>query len=468
MTRIVIVGGGSTHWTPRLLTDFANTPSLRDVSVVLTDINEASLPSMLRIARHISASRHIAMEVTATTDLAAALDGATFVITALSVGGLTSMAHDLEIPARYGLRQPVGDSVGPGGISRALRSVPVMLSIAREIERRAPDALLLNVSNPLTALCRAVSAHTGVRTVGLCNELVGLQFWLSLVFDVDMRQIDPVVAGVNHLPLVTGLRIGTEDGFSMLRDVLDHPERLEGEPVWMAPPPASHWHRTDPSRDWTKADIVANNRVKLEIFRHFGVLPGSADTHVAEFFPWFVTAASDQGRSWGVHHYGLAGHAQDKADDGVFAAGLEAGGEVPPWPSGELVAPLVDGIVTGAPRSLPVNLPNAGQVTDLPTGVVVECMGTVDAQGVRARDTASAGAAAEHLRRVVASQELTVAAAVAGDRGLVLQAMAADPAAGTLPWEHLVAMTDELLTASAPWLPQFSGARGSAADPVLS
>jgi alpha-galactosidase len=454
--KITIVGGGSTHWTPRLLADFANTPGLRDCSVTLTDINETSLPPMLTIAKHIVTSCDIAMSVTATTDLAEALDGADFVIIALSVGGLTSMANDLEIPARYGIWQPMGDSVGPGGIARALRSIPVVLRIAAAVERYAPQATLLNVSNPLTALCRAVSSRTSVRTIGLCNELVGLQFWLSLVFDVDMRAIDPTVAGVNHLPLVTALRIGAEDGFAMLRDVLDNPGQLEGQPVWMAPPAGSHWRKIDPARDWTKADIVANNRVKLQVFQHLGVLPGSADTHVAEFFPWFVTDASDQGRAWGIHHYGLAGHSQDKVDDGLWAAELEAGGDVPRWSSGELVAPLLDSIVTGESRSLPANLPNTGQVTDLPPGVVVECMATVDADGVRPRDTASAGAAAEHLRRVVSSQELTVEAAVTGDRALVLQAMLADPVAGTLPWEHVVSLTDELLTAAAPWLPQFS------------
>ncbi|HTT86658.1 MAG TPA: hypothetical protein VMF60_04775, partial [Acidimicrobiales bacterium] len=447
--------GGSTHWTPRLLTDFANTKALRDVHVALTDIDPASLPPMLAIGKHIATTRDIGLTVTATAEPAEALEGADFVITALSVGGLRSMAHDIELPARYGVFQPVGDSVGPGGISRSLRSIPVILDIARQVERHAPGAILLNVSNPLTALCRAVTQETGVTTVGLCNELVGLQFWLSLVFDADMRAVDPVVAGVNHLPLVTALRIGDGDGFAMLRDVLAHPEQLEGRGVWMTPPPASHWRRTDPTREWTKADILANNRVKLEVFRHFGVLPGSADTHVAEFFPWFVTAASDQGRAWGVHHYGLAGHAQDKADDIEFAAALEAGGEAPRWPSGELVAPLIDAVVTGAPSSLPVNLPNTGQVADLPHGVVVECMGVADAAGVRPRDVASAGPAAEHLRRVVAAQELTVEAALTGDPALVLRAMLADPVAGTLPFEHVRSMTHELLAASAPWLPQF-------------
>ncbi|HVC70997.1 MAG TPA: hypothetical protein VNC61_12145 [Acidimicrobiales bacterium] len=454
--KIVIVGGGSTHWTPRLLADFANTPSLHDCSVALTDINETSLPPMLTTAKHIVSSRHIGMAVTATTDLAEALDGADVVIIALSVGGLASMAHDLDIPSRYGIWQPVGDSVGPGGIARALRCIPVVLDIAAEVERGAAEATVVNVSNPLTALCRAVSSQTSLTTIGLCNELVGLQFWLSLVFDADMREIDPTVAGVNHLPLVTSLRIGGDDGFAMLREVLDNPGQLEGQPVWMTPPAGSHWRKIDPSRDWTKADIVANNRVKLEVFSRLGVLPGSADTHVAEFFPWFVTAASDQGRAWGVHHYGLAGHSQDKADDDAWASELESGGEIPRWSSGELVAPLIDSLVTGTGRSLPANLPNTGQVTDLPAGVVVECMATVDGDGVRPRDTASAGAAAEHLRRVVASQELTVEAAVTGDRGLVLQAMLADPVAGTLPWEHVVSMTDELLAASAPWLAQFS------------
>lgn len=456
-TRITIVGGGSTHWTPKLLVDFANTPSLAGAEVVLQDIDEGSLPPNLAIAKHIAAERGIGLSVSATTSLSEALEGTQFVIAAFSVGGFASMTHDLDIPARYGIRQPVGDSVGPGGISRSLRSIPVLVDIARAIERHAPEALLLNVSNPLTALCRAATAETKTRTVGLCNELVGLQFWLSLVFDVGMHEVDPVVAGVNHCPVVTSLRIRDRDGFTMLRDVLDNPAQLEGQPVWMAPPPASHWRKLDPGRDWTKADIVFNNRVKLEVFERFGVLPGSADTHVAEFFPWFVTAASDYGRDWGVHHYGLAGHREDKADDDVWAAELEGGGEVPAWPSGELVAPLIDSIVTGTARDLPVNLPNAGQVSDLPASAVVECIGTIDARGVHARDVASPGPLGEHIRRVVTAQELTVEAALTGDRATVVQAMLADPCAGTLPMRHVTAMVDDLLAACEPWLPQFSG-----------
>jgi alpha-galactosidase/6-phospho-beta-glucosidase family protein len=243
----------------------------------------------------------------------------------------------------------------------------------------------------------------------------------------------------------------------MLTRVMNDPALLEGQPVWMDPPEQSHWHKLDPSRGWTKADILANNRLKLEVFRTFGVLPGAADTHVAEFFAWFVTVASDFGREWGVHHYGIAGHRKDKADDDEWAAQLEKGAEIPEWMiSGELVAPLLAAIANGTHVEIPMNLPNTGQVTDLPDGVVVECMGTVEDGAISARDIASAGSAAEHLRRVVASQELTVQAAIDGDRRLVLEAMLADPVTGTLPFEHVAALTNDMLAATQRWLPRFN------------
>src|SRR5260370_34387635 len=239
--RITVVGGGSTHWTPRFLSDFANTPSLHDADVTLVDIDADSLPRMLDVADHIAKCRPgIGLTASATTDLDEGLDSADYVVTAFSVGGFDSMRHDLEIPARYGIRQPVGDSVGPGGISRALRSIPVLVNIARAVERRCPNALLLNVTNPLSALCRAVTRETGVQTVGLCNEVVGLQFVTSLLLDADLRHVDPVVAGVNHLPLVTALRVGDRDGFASLRALLAD-EGAQQAPGRMTPPAGMHY-----------------------------------------------------------------------------------------------------------------------------------------------------------------------------------------------------------------------------------
>jgi alpha-galactosidase/6-phospho-beta-glucosidase family protein len=454
---LTIVGGGSTHWTPQLLVDLANSSSLQDADVTLMDVDPGSLPVMEALAARIAKVRDIPLRVRAVTDLDRAVDGADAVVIALSVGGFASMRHDLEIPARFGVRQPVGDSVGPGGIARALRSVPVVAEVARVVERRSPDALVVNVSNPLTALCRAAGRDTGVRIVGLCNELVGLKFSLSLLFDTPMARVDPVAAGVNHLPLVTALDLDGADGFAALTTLLDDEGERGAEPIWMAPVGSMHWDKVSPGEQWTKADVVWNNRLKFELFRRFGVLPGASDTHVAEFFPGFVTAASDFGRDWGVHHYGLRGHQRDKdADDRNLAELLDAD-EIPPWPSGELVVDLLGAVFGDVERHLPVNLPNTGQVANLPLDVVVECVGTAGAGEVRPRDCATVGSVlGEVLRRIVASQELTVDAALSGDRTRVLEAMLTDPLAGHLPYEQVVAMTDELLAATAPWLAQFA------------
>ena len=457
--RITIIGGGSTHWTPQLLVDFANSETLHDVEVTLMDNDPGSLPLMDDVVQHIAKVRGIGLSARGTSDLDDAVDGADMVIIALSVGGFASMRHDLEIPARYGIRQPVGDSVGPGGISRALRSVPVVTDVARAMERRCPDSLLINVSNPLTALCRAVARESDVPVVGLCNELVGLKFSLSLLFDSPLNDIDPVAAGVNHLPLVTELQIGGADGFAMLRSVLEDPSAHGGEPIWMPPVEGMHWQKVSEGDVWTKADVVANNRLKLALFQRFGVLPGASDTHIAEFFPGFVTPASDFGRDWGVHHYGIRGHQQDKEADDRAVAELLASDEVSPWPSGELVAELIEGLATGTERTLPMNLPNRGQVENLPHGAVVECIGVTGPEGVRPRDTAHVGSVlGEYLRQISISQELTVDAALTGDRTRVVEAMLTDQLAGHLPYEQVVSMTDELLAATAPWLPRFGSA----------
>ena len=455
--RITIIGGGSYHWAPRLLADFANTPALADSHVVLHDIDASKLPRMQALGALLAQRRGIGLSVTSETDRRRALDGSQFVVACLSVGGFESMANDLEIPERHGMRQPIGDTVGPGGVMRALRSVPVVLDIARDIEAVCPDALFLNVSNPLTALCRAVTRETKVQAIGLCNELVGMQYVMSLLLDADMRKLDPVVGGVNHLPLVTELHDADgADALAALRDLLDDPERAARETMWMDPPPAMEYEKITPGDRWHKADVIHNNQVRLELFHRFGVLPGSGDHHLAEFFPGFVTPENDYGSEWKVHIYGLRKHMTDADDDVTHYEAVRDLDDVSRFPSGELVAPLLEAIVTGNRRDLPVNLPNRGQVANLPDGVVVEAMGTVDADGVRARDRVEVPSIlGEYLRRVAVSQELTVDAALTGDRTTVFEAMLADSMAGRLPYETVATMTEDMLIATAQWLPQF-------------
>ncbi len=453
--RIVVVGGGSYQWVPKLLVDVANTPSLHESEIVLHDIDPAPLPRMAEWVDHIAAQRALPLSVRTTLDLPDALDGAEFVVVTISTGGFESMRYDLEIPRRYGIEQSVGDSVGPGGIVRALRNIPVFLDIAAAMTHGCPDAWMLNITNPMTTICRAVTRETDIKTVGLCHEVTVLQFFLSLLLEVDFRTIDLEITGVNHLPIVTRCTIGTADGFAMLRDLLDDPDRA-GEPLAIDLPEGLGLVKPTPG-PWTKGDLIAANQLKFALFRRFGALPGAGDRHVAEFFPGFLTADSDWGARWGIHLTTIADRERWQGRHQAELDAMFAAPEISRMPSGELVTAAIDSLITGHRRALPLNLPNTGQCPDLPADAVVESICTVDGDGMRGRDSAMAPAVlAEQLRRVVVAQELTVEAAVSGDRATARAAMHADPLAGRIDFESLERMTDELLDATAAWLPQFA------------
>lgn len=454
--RIVVIGGGSYQWVPKLIVDVANTPSLVGSEIVLHDIDPAPLPVMASWVEHVADRRGIGMSVTTTTDRRAALDGADHVVVTISTGGFESMRHDLEIPRGYGIVQSVGDTVGPGGISRALRNIPVFLAIARDMEDLCPDAWMLNITNPMTTICRAVTRESAIRTVGLCHEVTIARLFLALLLDADFREIDLEIAGVNHFPVITACSVGGEDGFARLRDLLADPARAP-EPLAMDLPPGLGLTKPGPGPHWTRGDLIATNRLKFELFRRFGALPAAGDRHLAEFFPGFLTEESAWGGRWGIR---LTTIAERESHQGHYRAELDAmlaDPEISRLPSGELVAATVDSLLTGHPRDLPLNIPNAGQCPDLRDGAVVESVCTVDGTGVRGRDQARVPAVlAEQLRRVVAAHELTVEAAVHGDRDAALGAMLADPLAGRIDYEAVARMTDELLTATAAWLPQFA------------
>jgi alpha-galactosidase/6-phospho-beta-glucosidase family protein len=453
--RIVIIGGGSVQWVPKLLRDIANTPSLHGADIVIEDRDAASVPKMVALAEHIADVRGIPLRGTGTTDQREALDGADFVVVAISTGGFVSMRHDLEIPNRFGVHQAIGDTVGPGGITRALRNIPVLVGIGRDMEELCPDAWMLNVTNPMTSLCRAVTSQTSIKAVGLCHEVTVTQFLLSLLLGTSFFDVDMTVAGVNHFPVITELRLAGEDGLAKLAELLDGGGDSLDQPLDMELPEGI-LHGAPAGDRWTKRDIVAHSRIKLDVFRRLGVLPGAGDRHVAEFFAGYLTEESRWGADWGVTLVPIAVHERSQIEhEADFAADL-ASDKVSEWPSGEMVAPLIDSLLTGTQRTLPLNIPNDGSVADLPPGVVVETMCVADGDGVRGRDRASLPPfLAEHLRRIAASQEFTVQAALSGDRGLVFDALATDPLAGRMDSRRLEELCGELLEATSEWLPQF-------------
>jgi alpha-galactosidase len=453
--RIVIVGGGSYQWVPKLVVDMLNTPSLLESELVLHDINPEPLGPMSDAIRHLNDLQGAGLTVETTTDRRAALAGADYVVVTISTGGFDSMRFDLEIPARHGIKQSVGDSVGPGGIMRALRNIPVLVDMARDMQDVCPDAWLLNITNPMTTLCRAVNRATSVKCVGLCHEIAGAQYMLSNLLDADFRAFDFDVIGVNHLPMFTAIRIEGEDVFDRMRELVADKERLKSESIYLQP-------GMDPeivklASSFSKADLLESHKIKFALLDRFGALPGAGDRHLAEFFPNFLTEESEWGQRWGVHLTTIEDREGDAGRHKEDLAKLAAAESVPTMPSGEMVAPLIDSFIRNKQRAFPLNLPNAGQVPDLPGEVVVEAMCLADANGLRGRDTPAASPAlGEWLRRVSSSQEATVEAALTGNRDKVLDAMQLDPLAGRADFDHLQTMTDEMIAATKQWLPQFA------------
>jgi alpha-galactosidase len=447
--QITIIGGGSYQWTPELLADLLGTDSLHGAHIVLEDIDPVPLDKMRALAGKVNDSLGAGATFDTTTDQRRALEGADFVIVTISTGGFDSMAIDLDVPARYGIRQSVGDTVGPGGINRSLRNIPVLVGVGEDMGKICPDAWMLNITNPMTCLTRAVCRQTSVKTVGLCHEVGNWSMDLAIALGKPAEAVSPTVAGVNHFPVVTALDVDGADGFAILTEMVEEAGGLAA----LAP------HSGRPkAEEFSRLDFVQRHALKLTLLHKWGALPAAGDRHIAEFLPWVLTEASGWGAEYNIELTSIDRRQQHQeeyiADVDAWLGGTKT---LQTWQSGELPALVIDSLVTGTARQLPANIPNAGQVPDAPGDVVVESICVVDGDGIRGRDVAPLPPPyAELVRRHVAVGELTVAAAVDGDRRLADAAFFLDPLAGRGDLQQTDAMIDELLSATATWLPQFA------------
>ena len=448
--QVTIIGGGSYQWSPKLMADLLGTPSLGGVHLVLADIDARPLPKMEALFHRINDAFDAKATVATTTDQRAALDGADYVVVTISTGGFASMAVDLDVPARHGIRQSVGDSVGPGGINRSLRNVPVLVGIARDMEECCPGALMLNITNPMTCLTRAVNRETSITAVGLCHEVGNYCLDVAIAFGTRWEAVRPTVSGVNHFPVVTALDVDGSDGLALLRELTEEQGGADAL--------AASVH--EPAEPFTRVDFARRHVLSLTLLERWGALPAAGDRHLSEFLPSVLTEESGWGAAWGIELTPISRREDHQLE---YIADVDAmlAGEQPlaTHPSGELVAPVLDSLLTGTRREAPLNLPNVGQCPDLPADAVVESNCVVDGEGVQGRDRARVPAPlAEVLRRQVATQELTVEAAVSGDRRVTLAAFAIDPLAGRGDLRTTEAMAEELLAGTARWLPQFDAA----------
>ena len=324
------------------------------------------------------------------------------------------MRNDLAIPWRYGVAQSVGDTVGPGGLARGLRHIPFAVQVAREIEQLCPNAWLLNLTNPMTTICRAVTHATSVRTIGLCHEVGGVRDNLAKLFDVAPAAIEMSVGGINHLPALLHFTVDGIDGVPLLR-------------AWLAEHGPLAWagQRAENALLDVFADRLA---VKLTLFEQTGVLFGAGDRHLAEFFPNFLTEATSYGERYGVLLTSIEQREELLRLRRVRTEQFVAGATEPLERSSEQLASVIAALAGGPAGRFVVNVPNQGQIDNLPRAAVVECMAEIGPLGLRplaigALPHAAYATMAPHVAR----QELIVEAALTGRRAPALAALASDP-----------------------------------------
>jgi alpha-galactosidase len=447
MTKIAFIGGGSLQWTPVLVTDMALNEALAGAELVLHDIDADALDLLARASRHIVTQAGDTLRISTTLNRREALEGADFVILCVAIGGLPAMRNDLEIPERYGIRQSVGDTVGPGGLARGLRHIPFAVQIAREMEQLCPDAWLLNLTNPMTTICRGVTRATSIRTIGLCHEVTGLQYHLAFLLGIPPQAVTFEVAGINHLPVILRCDAGGRDGLMLLRE-------------WLA----AH----DPFEFAREAELnnvfdvfVDRLALKLTLFEQLGILFGAGDRHVAEFLPNVLTEQTGWGRRYGILLTTVDQRVEMARVRRAQVEYLAGGGYQKLEKSAEQLAPVLAALSGGPSGRFIVNVPNRGQVDNLPREAVVECVAEIDALGVRPLAVGALPPAAYVIVAPhVARQELIVEAALSGERAPALAALATDP----LVRDPAIAapMLDELMKANAAYLQ--SGGAGPDSD----
>lgn len=449
--KVAMIGAGGVVFPLRLMGDFLSFPSLQGAAFALMDIDLARAERTAGAARDLAAHHGFPAEITATTDQRAALDGADYVVVTFQVGGIDAYAPDVTIPRRYGLDQTVGDTLGPGGVFRFLRSAPAYAAIARDMRELCPDALLINYANPMAMNCWYLS-ELGIRTVGLCHSVQGTSRMLARQLDVPYDEVNFTCAGINHQAWFLTFARGGEDLYPRLREVMTR--RHLGE-RGSAPRARDTGDHSDAGRGDSDYEGGAE-RVRTALMDAFGYFHTESSHHASEYVPYFRKNPEAVARfiphRWDYYEICLAHDA-----DGATAALLaELKQEL--RPSVEYGALILHAMETGAPTVIYGNVPNHGLIANLPDGCCVEVACLVDRNGVQPTPTGELPPQCAAVNRTnVNVQELAVWAALEESKAHIYHAIALDPLTGALlTLDQISAMTGEMLAAEAQWLPTWT------------
>lgn len=433
--KVVLYGAGSAMFTRGLVADLIRRKW--DLELALVDCDPQALAVAEGLTRKMLDAARTSIKVTATTDGRKVLPGATVVICTIGVGGRRAWEQDVFVPRKYGIYQPVGDTCLPGGTSRALRMIPAMCTIARDVQALAPNALFFNYGNPMAVTCHGIRKGTGANVIGLCHGVNHVGQHLARELDVPAAAVKYTALGINHLTWFTDFRVRGVDAMPQLR------QRAK-------------------QRISSGKETPDDHPFAWKLFDLFGAFPAVLDRHICEFFPqFFATGAYYGGKKLGVDAYSLEDTVA--AGDRIYAKMSELALSATPLPADylsqfegehEQVTDIIESIRTNDGRIYSANVPNVGQVPNLPRDVYIECPVIADGGTLKPLQQAPLPAAiAGTLASRFAWVETTAEAALEGSREKFIQALVLDGAAGSL--EKATALADELLAVQAQYLPQF-------------
>ncbi|HEY0828523.1 MAG TPA: alpha-glucosidase/alpha-galactosidase [Bacilli bacterium] len=431
MPKITFLGAGSTVFAKNVLGDCMLTPSLQEFELALFDINPERLKESENMLNNIKTTSGSTCRIKSYTDRKEALRGAKYVVNAIQVGGYDPCTiTDFVIPKKYGLRQTIADTIGIGGIFRNLRTIPVMMDFARDIQEVCPDALFLNYTNPMAVLTNVMNTYGGVKTVGLCHSVQGCVPGIFDNLGMDPVGVQWKIAGINHMAWLLEI---TKDGEDLYPEIKRRAREKQKE---------THW-----------------DMVRFELMHRFGYYITESSEHSAEYHPYFIKKnypelieslnipldeyprrCVDQIAGWKVMR-----------EEIVNNKNLEH------HRTHEYASYIFDAMETDQPFKIGGNVMNTGLITNLPTESCVEVPCLVDASGVTPTYIGSLPPQLAALNRTnINTQLLTIEAAMTGKKEHIYHAALLDPhTAAELSMDDIVAMCDELISAHGDWLPKY-------------
>ena len=452
--KLVLIGAGSTVFTQRLVADLILTGQADKWELALVDIDPITLGAVDRLVRKMLAFKGVNFPVVSTVNRRDVLAGADFVVTTIAVGGRRGWELDITVPRKHNIYQPVGDSVMPGGISRAMRMIPQMVAIAEDVGELCPKAYFLNYSNPMTSVCRAIRMKTGVPVIGLCHGVHHVEGVLARFLGKEENSLTSFGVGLNHLTFLTDIRCDGEDMMPLLKA-----KAAEERPLV----PQELRDKTDwPNAVVGRAPRYSDDPLSWSIFERYGMFPVAIDRHISEFYPERFPQGRYFGRTLGVDAFSIDGRI--KMGDTWFDEMLAIARSSDPLPvsyfenvpgESEQLIEIMQSLLQDGRRVFSVNMPNHGTVPGLPWDAILEMPAAAGGPGFMPLQAAALPPAltAKLLSKLVAV-EVTVEAALTGSFDLFVEALLTDGSVSDP--DAAVALATDLIEAHRDHLPQFA------------